>query len=64
MITSSNGITIRKTAISEVVTVTCDDHTTTIFLDDVTHYNKTRFLSALVGWALDGYKGNPPILAK
>jgi len=59
-----NGISIRKGAYGEVVTVVYDGRTTAINLDDVSKYNKTKFLTALIIWAMDGYKGNPPILNK
>ena len=59
-----NGISIRKGAYGEVVTVVVDGRTTVIDLDEASYYNKSNFLIALVTWALEGYKGNPPILKK
>ena len=59
---TNSGISIRKRATGEMVTVTYDGHTTGIILDDVSMYNKTQYLSALVMWALEGYKGFPPTL--
>ena len=55
---------IRKGARGEMVIVTYDRHTTAVPLDDVSNYNKTQYLIALVMWALEGYKGFPPTLKK
>ena len=68
----SNGITIRKGAMGHYVTVTYglsgnqgkDQRTTGIALDNVSGYVATKFLISLVMWALEGYKGNPPIFNK
>ncbi len=59
-----NGLTIRQGATCDMVTVTYDGHTTGIPLDKVTRYNKSNFLSDLIVWALNGYKGFPPSLKR
>jgi len=62
----SSSIVIHKSAHGETVHVSFGNgiskNSTSIILDNVTKYNKDQFLGALMKWALDGYKGNPPVL--
>ncbi len=59
-----SGIVIRKGAEGDTVSVIYDGHITNIPLDGVSKYDGNQYLCALIKWALDGYKGFPPVLRK
>jgi len=58
------SVIIRKSAVYDDVIVYFGDNFTHIDLSKVDMHKKRIFLTLLISWGLDGYKGNPPSLER